>query len=128
MDKVAWREWYDETYLHTEHWHGVQKVVYGRNGGRCERCDTNDMEHIHHVHYCSLWHELEDPTSVMGVCAECHGFLHGHSTYDPAAEVPDEEPTHEQPTCADCGWVAEAMTDDEEPICKDCWRQRYESD
>ena len=116
MDRAAWREWYEETYLHTAHWHEVQKHVYGRNNGNCERCDKADMEHVHHCHYYSLWHELDDPTSVVGVCAECHAYLHGHSTYDPAAS---------EPNCVDCGWPAEAMTDDEEPICKDCRVRRF---
>jgi len=86
------------------------------------------MERVHHTHYYSLWHELEDQTSVIGVCVECHAFLHGYSTYDPAAEMPDEKPNREEPTCLDCGWIAEVMTEDKEPLCKDCWRKRCEPD
>ena len=125
MNRTTWWQWYAGNYLHTEHWHGVQKVVYKRNKGMCERCDMSRMEHVHHYHYYSMWHELEDPTSVVGVCAECHSFLHGRSTYDPAAEMPDKEPEQEELTCK-CGWIAEHLTDDGEPICKDCLRQRYE--
>ncbi len=115
MDRESWRTWYVETYLHTEHWHEVQKVVYERNGGNCERCHNNDIQHVHHAHYHSLWHELDDPTSVIGVCAECHLYLHGKSTYDPAAP---------QPACVDCGWDAECLTEDEQPICRGCLRGR----
>ena len=61
MNKASWWQWYTEIYLHTDHWHEVQQVVYARNKGNCERCNTNRMEHVHHYHYYSLWHELEDP-------------------------------------------------------------------
>jgi hypothetical protein len=33
-----------------------------------------------------------------------------------------------RPTCIDCGWPAEAMTEDEEPLCKGCLRKRCDSD
>ncbi len=67
-NREQWREWYEGSYLKTDHWHKVKQVVYRRNGGRCERCDRHDIEHVHHVHYFSLWHELDDPTSVTGLC------------------------------------------------------------
>lgn len=28
----------------------------------------------------------------------------------------------------DCGCNAEVLTDDQEPICRECWRRRYEPD
>jgi hypothetical protein len=115
------REWYAETYLHTGHWQQVQRVVYARNGGRCERCDRNDMEHVHHVHYFSIWHELEDPTSVIGLCADCHTYLHGRSSYDPAAEEPPYgDRDRPQPDCERCGMPAEIEVDGK-PWCRECY-------
>jgi hypothetical protein len=127
MDRQAWPRWYRGTYLGTEHWHRVQKHVYARSGGRCERCKKNDMDHVHHNHYYSLWHELEDPTSVKGLCADCHAFVHGLSTYDPLSpEPPDPDgPAAPVPKCVDCGQDEEVtLTENGEPICRDCLRER----
>jgi hypothetical protein len=117
--KEQWREWYEGSYLKTDHWHEVQQVVYARNGGRCERCGRNDIDHVHHVHYFSIWHELDDPDSVMGLCADCHSYLHGRSTYDPAAE--EEEPSEpgDRPDCDRCPMPAE-VEHDGEPLCREC--------
>jgi hypothetical protein len=119
-NRELWREWYEGSYLDTEHWHEVQRVVYARNGGRCERCDRNDMEHVHHVHYFSIWHELEDPTSVIGVCADCHAYLGNRSSHDPAAEEPcvAEETPH--PDCEQCGMPAEVELEGT-PLCRECY-------
>ena len=116
------REWYEETYLDTQHWHAVKQVVYRRNGGRCERCDRNDMEHVHHVHYFSIWHELEDLASVIGVCADCHKFLSGRSSYDPAAEEPCVAEETPQPDCERCGMPAEVEPDGK-PMCRGCYAE-----
>jgi hypothetical protein len=116
------REWYEEKYLHSEHWHEVQQVVYARNGGRCERCNRNDIEHCHHNHYFSLWHELEDPTSVLGVCSYCHAYLHGKSTHDPTAEQPCFSEETPQPDCERCSMPAE-VEHDGTPMCRSCYAE-----
>ncbi len=112
------REWYAEKYLRSDHWHSVQKVVYARNNGRCERCGKHDIDHVHHVHYYSMWHELEDPTAVIGLCADCHAYLHGRSSYDPAAE---EEPIcpQDRPDCERCGLPADIEIEGK-PMCREC--------
>ncbi len=119
-NREEWRHWYEDTYLHTDHWHRVQQVVYARNEGRCERCDRHDMEHVHHNHYFSLWHELDDPGSVMGVCSDCHSFLHGRSSYDPTAEEPCFTEETPQPDCERCGMPAEIEIDGT-PMCRECY-------
>jgi hypothetical protein len=117
--REEWREWYEEKYLRSEHWHAVQQVVYRRNGGRCERCDKHDIDDVHHVHYYSLFHELDDPTSVTGVCSYCHKFLSGRSSYDPAAEEEEPRCPQDRPDCDQCGLPAE-VEHDGTPMCRSC--------
>lgn len=119
------RELY-EKYLATNHWQGKRTKTLRLSKGRCQRC--GDLaDDCHHTTYKSLGHEVPG-VNVIAVCRPCHDFLEGLSTFDPAATPPDDEPPHEPPPCVECGRVAEAMTDDEEPICRDCLRERCEPD
>jgi len=112
-------------YLEGKHFQSVRTKTLKLSNGRCQRC--GDLaDDCHHVTYRSLKHEVPG-VDVVAVCRPCHRFLSGFSTYDPAAEMPDEQPEQVDPMCK-CGWIAERLTDDGEPICMDCLRQRYEPD
>ena len=109
MDREQWWVWYTETYLNTAHWARVRAHVKGRSDGQCERCGA-DMDAVHHLHYRSLWHELDDTKCVLGVCADCHAYLHGRSSHDPAVV---------RPKCS-CCWDPSDVTYDGSPMCKAC--------
>jgi ribosomal protein S14 len=109
MNRKQWREWYTETYLKSAHWSRVREHVKGRSDGQCERCGA-EMVAVHHLHYRSLWHELDDTSCVMGVCAACHDYLHGRSSHDPAAV---------RPKCSRC-WDPSDVTYDGRPMCLAC--------
>ena len=81
----------------------VREYVTKRCGGKCERCKTADMDHVHHLSYRLLWHELDVPQCVMGVCVGCHDYLHRRSSYDPAAAVEPKDPEEQRVKCVDCG-------------------------
>ena len=87
MNRQRWRAWYEGVYLISPHWARVREYVTKRCGGKCERCKTADLDHVHHLSYRLLWHELDVPQCVMGVCAGCHDYLHRRSSHDPAAAV-----------------------------------------
>ena len=75
-NREQWREWYEGSYLNTDHWHKVKQVVYAdATGAGVSGATSTTSTTVHHLHYFSLWHELDDPTSVTGVCADCHKFL-----------------------------------------------------
>lgn len=116
-----------EDYLATRHWQRVRTKTLKLSEGRCQRCGEL-ADDCHHTTYRSIGHEVPG-VDVIAVCRECHDFLSGLSTYDPAAKPPDEEePTRDPPPCVDCGWASETVTEDEEPICWDCMQKRHEPD
>ena len=101
-----------------ERWQGIRKVVLETTGGKCRRCGA-DADDCHHSTYASAGTDTEW-LDCIPLCHDCHRFVHGLSTYDPA---------HEQPTCVDCGWDEEVtLTEDDEPICRECLRHRNTPD
>ena len=82
---------YDK-YLAGRHWARVVETTTRMAGGNCVRCGA-DGDDCHHTTYRSLWHEVAGVNVVL-LCRPCHEFVHGRSTYDPAAP---------RPTCVDCG-------------------------
>jgi len=114
-------------YLATRHWQGIRTKTLKLSRGRCQRCGEL-ADDCHHVTYRSIGHEVPG-VDVVALCRDCHEFLSGRSTYDPAAKPPEtEEPTREPPPCVGCGCDAEDLTEEEEPICKDCLWKRHAPD
>lgn len=75
-----------QRYLCSREWCEKRELVIERSRGLCERCRINSGDHIHHLTYARKYAEaLED---LQHVCAECHGFIHCKSDFDPA-KLPD---------------------------------------
>lgn len=72
-----------EEYLESDHWKKFRAKIRRRAGGYCERCKVGKRADIHHLSYERLGHEL--PSDVVAVCSECHEWLHGRRSKDPAA-------------------------------------------
>jgi hypothetical protein len=69
-------------YLASREWALLKKQVRARSGGKCEHCRVAEGTETHHTTYIRKYREkLED---LMHVCRECHEFLSGHGTVDPA--------------------------------------------
>lgn len=73
---------YDE-YLDSTKWRTKRTHIRRRARGWCERCGWQRRVDVHHLTYERLGQEL--PGDLIAVCEECHQFLHGKSSYDPAS-------------------------------------------
>lgn len=73
-------------------WAAKRKAVLARAKGCCERCcEPASPLFVHHLTYkarndvvCDCpegW--LPSIVYLIGLCEDCHEFLHGHSQYDP---------------------------------------------
>lgn len=87
MNKTDYAE-----YLRSPHWKDVVARVRKRSGGACERCRLGlEQQATHHLTYVHKGAEVVtqhvgDPANeVLGVCSDCHDFLHGKSKLDPVA-------------------------------------------
>lgn len=86
-----WRELVNDkskyqAYLCSREWSVLKRKVRDRSGGRCERCKVNKHESTHHLTYERKYNErLED---LLGICNDCHAYMHGKSDYDPAVRPP----------------------------------------
>lgn len=75
-----------QAYLCSREWSVLTRKVRDRSGGRCERCKVNKHESTHHLTYERKYKErLED---LLGICNDCHSFIHGKSDYDPSVRPP----------------------------------------
>lgn len=76
-DKDKWnsrREWYRNSYLHSEHWEKVREDALVRAGFRCEYCRTNKHLTVHHLTYKNIGHENDEDLVVL--CWSCHKKVH----------------------------------------------------
>jgi len=86
--QLDWREIVNDrekyaAYLCSREWAEKREAVRERAGNRCERCRVLPMDACHHLTYERKYNErLED---LAAVCEMCHGFTHGKSEFDPAA-------------------------------------------
>ena len=71
-------------YLNSEEWKQKRSKVRRRARGWCERCKVGARADVHHLTYERVGHE--ELTDLVAVCRECHEFLHGLRSKDPAAE------------------------------------------
>jgi hypothetical protein len=70
-------------YRDTEHWKRTRAHIRRRARGWCERCKVGKRDDVHHLTYERLGAEQDG--DLIGVCRECHEFLHGLQNVDPAA-------------------------------------------
>ena len=71
-------------YLDSKAWKEKRTKVRWRARGWCERCKVGPRADVHHLTYERVGHErLSD---LVGVCRECHEYLHGLRNKDPADE------------------------------------------
>ena len=109
------KEQYGE-YLLTEGWQRKREPVLQRCNGICERCHSERARDVHHTPKAYNDIPNEKPADLLALCRECHEFVHGRSIYDPL------NPTFK---CVDCGRQDHVvMTMRNEPICKECLRER----
>jgi hypothetical protein len=64
-----------EAYLASPEWALKREAVRERSQNTCERCHIRPHEETHHITYVRVGHE--DLTDLLGVCCECHDWLHG---------------------------------------------------
>ena len=103
MERTAWLEGYEQ-YRAGDHWQGLRNKVLERCGGICERCRHKFADDVHHTPqaYRDLRHE--NPVDLQALCSDCHLYVSGRSSFDPAAP---------EPTCVDCGDPAQLLDEDE---------------
>ena len=72
-------------YLASREWALLKNRVKERSKGKCERCLVGNHAATHHLTYERIGHErLED---LQGVCEECHKYLSGEGSVDPARNI-----------------------------------------
>lgn len=65
-------------------WKAVSKIVWKRDGARCQRCDVfkNDYLknfHIHHIVSFSVESLRADPSNLILLCEDCHYWVHSNA-------------------------------------------------
>lgn len=71
-----------QKYLASRRWAQKREAIRRRSGNTCERCLERPMDAVHHLTYEHIGHEpLAD---LIAICDDCHQFLSGKSTHDPA--------------------------------------------
>lgn len=69
-------------YLASREWALLKNAVNERSKGGCERCGIGKHEATHHLTYERIGKESLD--DLVGICEDCHEYLSGKSTEDPA--------------------------------------------
>lgn len=74
-------------YRTTHEWQEHRQRTFARDGHRCCRCvrtahDMGQGLHCHHLHYRNVFQEKL--CDLMTLCHECHDFVHGRLSPDPA--------------------------------------------
>jgi hypothetical protein len=72
-------------YLCSREWSLKRRAVKDRAEGWCERCGVNDVDCVHHLTYSRVYRESLD--DLVGLCDQCHRYIHGHSDKCPLEEV-----------------------------------------
>lgn len=62
------------SYLKSDEWKKLRRIVFMRCKGICEQCGVAQMEATHHKTYKRLGHELLE--DLLGVCDDCHKKIH----------------------------------------------------
>lgn len=65
--------WYD-TYLQSDHWRGVRKMVLAHWNYTCVVCMSSENLEVHHRHYNTL--KAESLTDCIPLCRVCHMAAH----------------------------------------------------
>jgi phage terminase large subunit GpA-like protein len=72
--RAAYREWYSDVYLQTDHWKQARIAALKRGHHRCAQCGTTRALEVHHVCYERFFDEHQDDLIVL--CAHCHEDVH----------------------------------------------------
>lgn len=76
---------YYHLYIESPKWAANRETRRLMDGGRCVRCRSEDHLQCHHLHYRLLGREEVDGyRSIVTVCRDCHRYIHGRSSRDPA--------------------------------------------
>jgi len=79
--KKGWFSRYRQ-YLASEHWAGLRREVFARDGGACQRCGTAltlDTMRCHHVSYEGYNRTgKSSPGECIALCQRCHIDAHPH--------------------------------------------------
>jgi len=68
-------------YLCSRKWGERREAVRRRCDDVCERCRGGPMAAVHHMTYARKYRERLD--DLIGVCEECHEFIHAKTGVDP---------------------------------------------
>ena len=66
---------YDE-YLQSPEWKALSRLARQRAENRCQVCNSSGSLHVHHREYPKEWGQ-EPMSSLVVLCAACHGTFHG---------------------------------------------------
>jgi len=70
-----------QAYLRSRPWKQRVALVISRGRHVCERCERATIDHVHHLTYEHIFNE--PLTDLLGVCEDCHRYLHGYIDHDP---------------------------------------------
>ncbi len=66
-----------QTYLRTEHWRHVRRVILDERGHVCEECGASAVIlHLHHLNYTHRGRELKHKDTLRVLCRDCHEDAH----------------------------------------------------
>jgi hypothetical protein len=75
MEPNAYRYWYRNVYLYSEHWRDLAREVKAAAKYKCADCCERKPLQCHHLTYALVGHEA--PGDVIPLCDNCHGMRHG---------------------------------------------------
>lgn len=68
------KEWYNKSYLKSEHWKCIREHALVEAGFYCRCCGSNKRLTVHHIIYDNIGHEKDEDLKVL--CWSCHKEIH----------------------------------------------------
>lgn len=75
LNRKGWKEWYNNTYLLSDHWIDLRNSLIAKVNYKCEKCGSSPKTlNCHHLSYANLGKELRKDLII--VCKDCHLSYH----------------------------------------------------
>lgn len=65
-----------QTFLKSEYWSEVRKLIFKRDGNKCTICKSDNNLHVHHDSYAHHFKEHLYLNDLMLICGSCHKDYH----------------------------------------------------
>jgi hypothetical protein len=122
LSRPAFKRWYRDVYLQSDHWLVTREHALERSGRECQSCSSKRRLQVHHLSYERIGRE--EPEDLVVLCRPCHDRLETarieRRLESRRAEIGDdrEDAASELEEMS----LAELLADEEDPVA--WWRQQ----